>query len=211
MAAILGKKLGMTQVFREDGTVIPVTVIEAGPCKVTAVRNAERDGYVAVQLAFDEVKQGKLSKAELGHLKKAGAPPLRHLAEFRDETLGAEEDEGPEVGDDVTVAAFEPGQKVKVSGTSIGKGFQGGIKRHNFSRGPVTHGSHNVRAPGSIGASAFPGRVFKGQRMPGQMGNKRTTQRGLEVAEVDAERNLLLLRGSVPGSRNSVLEVRTDG
>jgi large subunit ribosomal protein L3 len=211
MAAILGKKLGMTQVFREDGTVVPVTVIEAGPCKVTAVRDAERDGYAAVQLAFGEVEEGKLSKPELGHLKKAGAPPLRHLAEFRDEDLGAEEGEGPKVGDDVTVAAFEAGQRVKVSGVSIGKGFQGGIKRHNFSRGPVSHGSHNVRAPGSIGASAFPGRVFKGQRMPGQTGNKRATQRGLEVAEVDAERNLLLLKGSVPGSRNSVVEVRTDG
>jgi len=211
MAAILGKKLGMTQVFREDGTVVPVTVVEAGPCKVTAVRDRERDGYAAVQLGFEEVAEGKLSKAEVGHLEKAGASALRHLAEFRDEDLGAEEGEGPKVGDDVTVASFEAGQKVKVSGASIGKGFQGGIKRHNFSRGPVTHGSHNVRAPGSIGASAFPGRVFKGQRMPGQMGAKRTTQRGLEVAEVDAERNLLLLKGSVPGSRNSVIEVRTDG
>jgi large subunit ribosomal protein L3 len=211
MAAILGKKLGMTQVFREDGSVVPVTVIEAGPCKVTAVREAERDGYAAVQLAFDEVGEGKLSKAELGHLKKAGAAPMRHLVEFRDEDLGAEDGEGPKVGDDVTVASFEAGQKVKVSGISIGKGFQGGIKRHNFSRGPVTHGSHNVRAPGSIGASAFPARVFKGMRMPGQMGNKRITQKGLEVAEVDAERNLLLVKGSVPGSRNAVVEVRTDG
>jgi large subunit ribosomal protein L3 len=211
MAAILGKKLGMTQVFREDGEVVPVTVIEAGPCKVTAVRDAERDGYDAVQLAFEEVAEGKLSKPELGHLKKAGAPPLRHLAEFRDEDLGAADGEGPKVGDDVTVACFEAGQKVKVAGTSIGKGFQGGIKRHNFARGPVSHGSHNVRAPGAIGASTFPGRVFKGQRMPGQMGNKRRTQRGLEVAEVDAERNLLLLKGSVPGSRNSLIEVRTDG
>jgi large subunit ribosomal protein L3 len=208
MAAILGKKLGMTQIFRQDGTVVPVTVIEAGPCKVTAVRDAERDGYAAVQLAFDEVKEGKLSKGEVGHLKKAGAPPMRHLVEFRDEDLGSEE--APKIGDDVDVTAFEAGQRVKVSGISIGKGFQGGIKRHDFSRGPVTHGSHNVRAPGSIGASAFPGRVFKGQRMPGQMGNKRITQKGLEVAEVDAERNLLLLKGSVPGSRNSVLEVRTD-
>jgi large subunit ribosomal protein L3 len=209
MAAILGKKLGMTQIFREDGTVLPVTVIEAGPCKVTAVRDAERDGYAAVQLAFEEVNESRLSKGELGHLKKAGAPPMRHLAEFRDEDLGAEE--GPKVGDDVTVTAFEPGQKVKVSGVSIGKGFQGGIKRHNFSRGPVSHGSHNVRAPGSIGASAFPARVFKGMRMPGQMGNKRITQRGLEVADIDAERNLLLVRGSVPGSRNALVEVRTDG
>jgi len=208
MAAILGKKLGMTQVFREDGSVVPVTVIEAGPCKVTAVRDVERDGYAAVQLAFDEVKEGKLSRAEVGHLKKAGASPMRHLVEFRDESLGAEE--GPKVGDDVTVASFESGQRVKVSGVSIGKGFQGGIKRHNFSRGPVTHGSHNVRAPGSIGASAFPARVFKGTRMPGQMGNRRVTQRGLEIADVDAERNLLLVKGSVPGSRNAVVEVRTD-
>ena len=220
MAAILGKKLGMTQIFQEDGTVVPVTVIEAGPCKVTAVRDPERDGYAAVQLAFGEVKQGKLTFAEEGHLKKAGAPPMRHLVEFRDVEVGVsgggegedgEAGESPKVGDDVTVAGFEAGQKVKVAGISIGKGFQGGIKRHNFSRGPVTHGSHNVRAPGSIGASAFPARVFKGMRMPGQMGNKRRTQRGLEVASVDAERNLLLIKGSVPGAKNSIVEVRTDG
>jgi large subunit ribosomal protein L3 len=211
MAAILGKKLGMTQVFREDGTVVPVTVIEAGPCKVTAVREPERDGYAAVQLAFGEVKQGKLSQGEEGHLKKAGAPPMRHLVEFRDEDLGKGEEDPVKIGDDVTVAGFEAGQKVKVSGVTIGKGFQGGIKRHNFARGPVSHGSHNVRAPGSIGASAFPARVFKGMRMPGQMGNERRTQRGLEVADVDAERNLLMIKGSVPGSRNSIVEVRSDG
>jgi large subunit ribosomal protein L3 len=211
MAAILGKKLGMTQVFRQDGTVVPVTVIEAGPCKVTAVRDSERDGYAAVQIAFGEVKQGKLSRAEEGHLKKASAPPMRHLVEFRDEDLGGTNEEPIKIGDDVTVAGFETGQKVKVSGISIGKGFQGGIKRHNFSRGPVSHGSHNVRAPGSIGASAFPARVFKGMRMPGQMGNKRITQKGLEIADIDAERNLLLIKGSVPGSRNAIVEVRTDG
>jgi large subunit ribosomal protein L3 len=208
MAAILGKKLGMTQVFQEDGTLVPVTVIEAGPCKVTAVREAERDGYDAVQLAFGEVKQGKLSKGEEGHLKKAGAPPLRHLVEFRNESLGSEE--APKIGDDVTVEGFEAGEQVKVAGITIGKGFQGGIKKHNFSRGPVTHGSHNVRAPGSIGASAFPARVFKGMRMPGQMGNKRRTQRGLEISAIDAERNLLLIKGSVPGAKNSIVEVRTD-
>jgi large subunit ribosomal protein L3 len=208
MAAILGKKLGMTQVFQEDGTLVPVTVIEAGPCKVTAVRETERDGYAGVQLAFGEVKQGKLSKGEEGHLKKAGAPPLRHLVEFRNEDLGSEE--GPKIGDDVTVEGFEAGDKVKVAGITIGKGFQGGIKKHNFSRGPVTHGSHNVRAPGSIGASAFPARVFKGMRMPGQMGNKRRTQRGLEISAIDAERNLLLIKGSVPGAKNSIVEVRTD-
>jgi large subunit ribosomal protein L3 len=211
MAAILGKKLGMTQVFREDGTVVPVTVIEAGPCKVTAVRDGERDGYSAVQLAFGEVGKGRLTRAEEGHLKKAGAAPMRHLVEFRDEDLGRDDEEPVKIGDDVTVGSFEPGQRVKVSGVSVGKGFQGGIKRHNFSRGPVTHGSHNVRAPGSIGASAFPARVFKGMRMPGQMGAKRVTQRGLEVAEVDAERNLLLIKGSVPGSRNALVEVRTEG
>ena len=208
MAAILGKKLGMTQVFQEDGTLVPVTVIEAGPCKVTAVRESEKDGYSAVQLAFGAVKQGKLSRPEEGHLKKASAPPLRHLVEFRNEDLGAEE--SPKIGDDVTVEGFEAGQKVKVAGITIGKGFQGGIKKHNFSRGPVSHGSHNVRAPGSIGASAFPARVFKGMRMPGQMGNVRRTQRGLEVASIDAERNLLLIKGSVPGAKNSIVEVRTD-
>jgi large subunit ribosomal protein L3 len=210
MAAIVGKKLGMTQVFREDGTVVPVTVIEAGPCKVTAVRDVEKDGYAAVQLAFGEVAEGKLTKAEEGHLKKAGSAPMRHLVEFRDEDLGRG-DEPVKIGDDVTVDLFETGQRVKVSGVSIGKGFQGGIKRHNFSRGPVSHGSHNVRAPGSIGASAFPARVFKGMKMPGQMGAKRVTQRGLEVADVDADRNLLLIKGSVPGGRNAVVEVRTDG
>ena len=206
MAAILGKKLGMTQVFKEDGTVVPVTVIEAGPCKVTAVRDAERDGYQAVQLSFGEVKQGKLSKAEEGHLKKAGSPPMRHLVEFRDEDLGSEE--GPKIGDDVTVAGFEAGQKVKVAGVSIGKGFQGTIKRHNFGRGPVTHGSHNVRKPGSIGASATPSRVFKGVRMAGRMGGKRITQVGLTVHSVDAERNLLLVKGAVPGPKNGLLEIR---
>jgi large subunit ribosomal protein L3 len=209
VSAIIGKKLGMTQIFREDGTVVPVTVIAAGPCKVTAIRDEQRDGYAAVQLAYGEAPEGKLTRAELGHLKKAGAGPLRHLVEFRDEDLGAEE--GPKVGDDVTVGSFEEGQRVKVSGVSIGKGFQGGIKRHNFSRGPVSHGSHNVRAPGSIGASAYPARVFKGMRMPGQMGSKRVTQRGLEVAGVDSERNLLLIKGSVPGSRDAILEVRSDG
>jgi large subunit ribosomal protein L3 len=201
---ILGKKVGMTQVFGEDGTLTPVTVIEAGPCKVTAVRNPDRDGYSAVQLAFDEVSERKLSKAALGHLKKAGAPPSRTLVEFRDPDVEFE------IGEDVTVEAFEPGQKVKVSATAIGKGFQGTIKRHNFGRGPVTHGSHNVRAPGSVGASADPARVFKGMKMPGQMGGGRITQRGLTVHQVDVERNLLLVRGSVPGPKNGTVEVRSD-
>ena len=205
MPAILGKKLGMTQIFTEEGEAVPVTVIEAGPCKVTAVRDADRDGYAAVQLAWGEVAERKLSKAELGHLKKADAPPMRHLVEFRDldrESL---------VGDEVTVAEFEEGTKVKVSAVAIGKGFQGTIKRHNFGRGPVSHGSHNVRAPGSIGASADPARVFKGQKMPGRMGGKRATQRGLEIFRIDADRNLLMVRGAVPGPKNGTVEVRTDG
>ena len=204
MAAIIGKKLGMTQVFTEDGTRVAVTVVEAGPCPVTAKRDPDRDGYAAVQLGFGEVSEDKLNKAQLGHLAKAESGPLRTLVEFRDE--GDERN----VGDVVTVEDFEPGQMVKVSATSIGKGFQGTVRRHGFSRGPVTHGSHNVRAPGSIGASADPARVFKGVRMPGRMGGKRVTQRGLRIQEVDAERNLLLIAGPVPGPRNGTVEVRTD-
>ena len=195
----------MTQVFQEDGRLERVTVVEAGPCPVTAIRTFDRDGYEAVQLAYGEVKEKRLTKAERGHLAKADAGPLRHVREFRDEAGELQ------VGDTVTVEAFEKGQKVKVAGVSKGKGFQGTVKRHNFSRGPVSHGSHNVRAPGSIGASATPSRVFKGIRGPGQMGNKRVTQKGLEVVRVDADNNLLLVRGSVPGPRNGVVEVRTDG
>jgi large subunit ribosomal protein L3 len=204
MAGIIGTKVGMTQVFQEDGTAVPVTVIEAGPCPVTAVRNPERDGYAAIQLAHGEADEDRLPKAELGHLKKADAGAMRTLIEFRDEGEH-------QVGDVVTVEAFEPGQKVKVSGVSIGKGFQGTIRRHNFRRGPVTHGSHNVRAPGSIGASADPARVFKGTRLPGRMGGRRVTQRRSEVVEIDADRNLLLVKGSVPGPRNGTVEVRSDG
>lgn len=210
MSAILGKKLGMTQIFKEDGEVVPVTVIEAGPCPVTAIRRPDRDGYSAVQLGYDQVKESKLSKAELGHLAKADTEPMRVLVEFRDAEVVAEGEE-VSLGHKVTVGSFEVGQKVKASGITIGKGFQGTVKRHNFGRGPVSHGSHNVRAPGSIGASAWPARVFKGMRLPGQMGNKRRTQKGLEIADIDAERNLLLIKGSVPGARNSILEIRTDG
>jgi large subunit ribosomal protein L3 len=241
MSAIVGKKLGMTRVFTEDGSSVPVTVIEAQPNKVTAIRRTDRDGYDAVQLAADPVTpEDKITKGELGHLKKAGAPAMRTLVEFRDAEIptgtpkeveapaggdaeeaseeegGAAEDAssdgeaGPKIGDEVTVSNFEPGQRVKVSAVSVGKGFQGTIKRHNFSRGPVSHGSHNVRAPGSIGASADPARVFKGMRMPGQMGARRVTQRGAHVVEVDAERNLLLIRGSVPGGKNATVEVRSD-
>lgn len=205
MAAILARKLGMTQRFMDDGSVERVTVLEAGPCHVTGIRTQDRDGYDAVQLGFGAVREKRLTRGELGHLKKAGAPPVRHLVEFRDEAGELQ------VGDEVRCDVFEPGQTVKVSGVSKGKGFQGTIKRHNFSRGPVTHGSHNVRAPGSIGASATPSRVFKGIKGPGRMGGKRVTQRGLEVVEVIPGEHLLLLRGSVPGPRNGTVEVRTDG
>jgi large subunit ribosomal protein L3 len=204
MAAILAQKLGMTQVFQEDGRVERVTVLQAGPCPVTAVRTYERDGYEAVQLAFGNAREKQLTRAELGHLKKADAPPLRHVVEFRDEAGELQ------VGETVTVEAFASGQRVKVSGISKGKGFQGTIKRHNFKRGPKSHGSHNVRAPGSIGASATPSRVFKGLRGPGQMGNRRVTQRGLEIVSVQPRENLMLVRGSVPGPRNGVVEVRSD-
>lgn len=204
MAAILAKKLGMTQLFQEDGSVARVTVLEAGPCPVTAVRTLDRDGYEAVQLAFGGVREKHISKPELGHLKKADAPPMRRLAEFRGEAGELQ------IGETVTVDAFEVGARVKVSGTSKGKGFQGTIKRHGFGRGPKSHGSHNVRAPGSIGASATPARVVKGIRGPGQMGNKRVTQPGLEVVDVQAERNLLLVRGSVPGPTGAIVEVRSD-
>jgi large subunit ribosomal protein L3 len=204
MPALLGRKLGMTQVFQEDGRLERVTVVEAGPCSVLAIRTNERDGYEAVQLGFGDVKEKRLTKAQLGHLKKADAPAVKHLREFRDEAGELQ------VGDTVTVEAFEKGQRVKVAGVSKGKGFQGTVKRHNFSQGPVSHGSHNVRAPGSIGASATPSRVFKGIRGPGQMGNKRATQKGLEIVDVLPDQNLLLLRGSVPGAKGSTVEIRTD-
>jgi large subunit ribosomal protein L3 len=194
----------MTQVFDEEtGGVTPVTVIQAGPCPVVSVRTREADGYDAVQLAFDEVPERKLTKPRLGVLKKAGVAPHRRLLEIR----------GPHeltAGESVTVESFEPGDKVKVSGISIGKGFAGTIKRHNFSRGPVSHGSHNVRAPGSIGASATPSRVFKGQKMAGQMGAKRVTQIGLRVHSVDLEENLILVKGAVPGPKNAIVEIREE-
>jgi large subunit ribosomal protein L3 len=204
MKGIVGRKLGMTQVFDEEtGSVTPVTVIQAGPCPVVSVKTADADGYDAVQLAFDEVAERKLSKPRLGVLKKAGVGPHRRLVEIR----------GPHVfteGETVTVEAFEPGDKVKVSGIAIGKGFAGTIKRHNFGRGPTSHGSHNVRAPGSVGASATPSRVFKGQKLPGRMGGKKVTQIGLRVHSVDPEENLLLVKGAVPGPKNSIVEIREE-
>jgi len=204
MTAILARKLGMTQRFLEDGRVERVTVLEAGPCPVTGIRTVDRDGYEAVQLAFGRCKEKVLSRGELGHLKKASTSAHRVVAEFRDEAGELQ------VGETVTAEAFSEGDQVKVSGVAKGKGFQGTIKRHNFKSGPKTHGSHNVRAPGSIGASATPSRVFKGMRGPGRMGGGRVTQRGLTVVEVVADDNLLLVRGAVPGPRGGVVEVRTD-
>jgi len=204
MKGIVGRKLGMTQVFDEEtGRLTPVTVIQAGPCPVVAVRTREADGYDAVQLAYDEVPERKLTKAALGHLQKNGVGPHRRLVEIRGQTELAP-------GETVTVEVFEPGEKVKVSGVSIGKGFQGTVKRHRFHRGPETHGSHNVRAPGSVGASATPSRVFKGVRMAGQMGAKRVTQVGLTVVDREPEQNLLLVKGAVPGHRNSMVVIKED-
>jgi len=201
---IVGRKMGMTQIFDEEtGRLTPVTVIQAGPCPVVSVRTLDADGYDAVQLGFEEVAERKLTKGALGHLKKNGVNPLRKLIEIR----------GPHElapGDTVTVEAFEAGDHVKVSGTSIGKGFQGTIKRHRFHRGPASHGSHNVRKPGSIGASATPSRVHRGMKMAGRMGAKRVTQVGLTIVDRDTEQNLLLVKGAVPGHRNSLVIVRED-
>jgi large subunit ribosomal protein L3 len=206
MAAIVGKKLGMTRVFDpETGVVTPVTVIEAAPCPVVQVKTADADGYDAVQIAYDEVPERKVTKAAVGHLKKNNVDGVyRRLLELRGQSELI-------VGENVTVEAFEPGAKIKVSGVSHGKGFAGTIKRHNFHRGPKTHGSHNIRKPGSIGASATPSRVFKGMKMAGRLGGKRVTQLGLVVHQVDAERNLLLVKGAVPGPKNAFVEVREVG
>ena len=205
MKGIVGRKVGMTQIFdAESGSVTPVTVIEAGPCPVVQVRTQDTDGYEAVQLAFDAVAERKLTKPELGHLKKGGVDgAYRHLVEFR----GASE---ALPGEAVTVESFAPGDRVKVAGIGIGKGFQGTIKRHRFKRGPKSHGSHNIRKPGSIGASATPSRVFKGMKMAGRMGGKRVTQVGLRIHAVDAENNLLLVKGAVPGPKNGIVEIRED-
>jgi len=202
MNVILGRKLGMTQLFTDDGSVVPVTVVSAGPCTVVQKRTGERDGYHAVQLGYEEVAEKRLSSAETGHCKAAGVAPVRVLQEVRLD--------GPsdlEVGAQVTVSVFSAGDKVKVTGRAKGRGFQGVIKRHNFSGGRKTHGSHFHRAPGSIGASAYPSHVQKGQKLPGQMGNHKVTTSNLEIVEVDAEENLLLIKGAVPGGRNGLVRI----
>ncbi|MBE9032587.1 50S ribosomal protein L3 [filamentous cyanobacterium LEGE 11480] len=199
---ILGTKLGMTQVFTEDGKSIPVTVVQAGPCPVTQIKTQDTDGYSAVQIAYGDIKEKNLSKPEKGHLAKSGAAPLRHLVEWRiDDTAGYE------LGQEIKVDIFEEGQLVDVCGRSIGRGFMGNQKRHNFSRGPMTHGSKNHREPGSIGAGTTPGRIYPGKKMAGHMGDIRVTVKKLEVIRVDAEKNLILVKGAVPGKPGALLRV----
>ena len=201
--AILGRKLGMTQVWSDDDRLIPVTVIEAGPCVVSQVRTVERDGYRAVQLAFGDVKESRVNKPEAGHFAKAGVTPKRFVAE-----VPMAEDETFKLGQEVTVAGFEPGQHVHVTGTSKGKGFQGVMKRHGYKGGPGGHGSHFHRAPGSIGMCATPSRVLKGMALPGHMGSETVTVRNIEIVRVDAEQHLLLVKGAVPGGKDGLLTIR---
>lgn len=205
MKGIIGKKVGMTQVFDAQGNAIPVTVILAGPCYVTQVRTAERDGYVAVQLGFSETKPKHLTQGQLGHLKRNNLPALRVLREFRYKNAEVTVAEGQEIKVDV----FEKGERVDVVGTTKGRGFAGAIKRHGFRRQPKTHGqSDRERAPGSVGQNSFPGRTMKGQRMGGRMGNDRVTIQNLEVIVVDPERNLLAVKGSVPGAKNGIVIIK---
>ncbi len=201
--AAYGRKKHMTQAFQDDGTLVSVTVIEVEPNLVTAVRSTDTDGYEAVQVGFGAVKSNRVTKAHAGAFARLDAPPRRHLKELRGVT--------GEVGDTIGADAFEVGDKVHVSASSKGRGFQGTVKRHGFGRGPVSHGSHNIRQPGSVGASADPARIFKGQKMPGQMGNKAVTVRNLEVVAVDAENNELWVRGGVPGGKNAVVKIRKAG
>ncbi|TMD18461.1 MAG: 50S ribosomal protein L3 [Chloroflexi bacterium] len=200
---LLAKKIGMTQVFTEKGELLPVTVLEAGPCTVVGLRAVQKDGYGAVQLGFGEVKEKKLTKAAAGHFKKAGVNAHRHLKEVR-----LKADAAYTVGQALKADLFAAGELVDVTGTSKGKGFSGQHKRHHFGRGPVTHGSHNIKQPGSIGSSSTPSRVYKGMRMAGQLGNAQRTTMHLKIVRVDLDRNLLLINGDVPGHKNSVVLVR---
>ena len=199
---ILGTKLGMTQIFDESGIAIPVTVVQAGPCIVTQIKTKQTDGYAAIQVGYGEVAAKALSKPELGHLAKSGASPLRHLQEYR-----LIESNPYELGQQIKADAFEAGQVVDVIGTSIGRGFAGYQKRHNFKRGPMAHGSKNHRLPGSTGAGTTPGRVYPGKRMAGRLGNTQVTVRKLTIVRVDAERNLLLIKGAVPGKPGALLNI----
>jgi large subunit ribosomal protein L3 len=201
--AVFGRKKQMTQAFLDDGTLVGVTVIEVEPNVITAVRTAEGDGYEAVQVGFGAVNSSRVNKPKAGTFAKLDVPPRRHIKELRGVT--------GDVGETIGAGVFEAGDKVHVSATSKGKGFQGTIKRHGFARGPMSHGSHNIRQPGSVGASADPARIFKGQKMPGQMGNNTATVRNLEVVAVDAENNELWVRGGVPGGKNAVVRIRKVG
>lgn len=200
---IMGKKLGMTQLFARDGKLVPVTVIQATPCQVVQKKTVDRDGYNAVQLGFEAVEAKRVNKPLTGHFKKAGIVPARHLREFR-----LENPDGLEIGQSISIDIFKPGDRIDVAGVSKGKGFQGGVKRHHFKGGGASHGSMHHRAPGSIGASSFPSRVFKGQRLPGHMGQDRVTAIGLEIVDVKKEQNLLLVKGAVPGSKNGLVLIR---
>lgn len=205
MKGIIGKKVGMTQIFDEQGNAIPVTVIQAGPCYVTQVRTADRDGYIGIQLGFGETKAQRLTKGQLGHLQRNTLPALRYLREFRVKDGELDVAEGQQINADV----FAKGERVDVIGTSKGRGFAGGIKRHHFNRQPKTHGaSDRTRAPGSVGQNTFPGRTFKGKRMAGHMGSERVTTENLEVVVVDAEKNLLAVRGSVPGQNGGIVLIK---
>jgi large subunit ribosomal protein L3 len=201
--AVFGRKKQMTQAFQDDGTLVGVTVIEVEPNLITAVRTAEEDGYTAVQVGFGAARSNRVDKARAGTFAKLDAPPRRYLKELRDVS--------GEVGESIGVDVFEVGDRVHVSATSKGKGFQGTIKRHGFARGPTSHGSHNIRQPGSVGASADPARIFKGQKMPGQMGNQTATVRNIEVVAVDPDKNEIWVRGGVPGGKNAVVRVRKVG
>ncbi|MGF1513077.1 MAG: 50S ribosomal protein L3 [Elainellaceae cyanobacterium] len=200
---ILGTKLGMTQVFDDQGRAIPVTVVQAGPCTVTQVKSDETDGYTAVQVGYGEVAEKALNQPRLGHLKKSSAAPVRYLREYRLPDVASFE-----LGQQITVDAFEAGQLVDVIGTSIGRGFAGYQKRHNFRRGPMSHGSKNHRLPGSTGAGTTPGRIYPGKRMAGRMGGERVTVRKLAIVQVDGDRNLLLIKGAVPGKPGTFLDIR---
>ncbi len=202
MKSIMGKKLGMTQVFMEDGTVIPVTVVEAGPCVVTQKKTIETDGYSSVQLGYGDIREKLVTKPIAGHIKKAGAPLKRTLKEYRVESV-----DSFELGQEIKVDVFEEGDVVDIKGTSKGKGFQGTIARHGFARGPMTHGSHNKRAPGSIGACADPGKVIKGKKMPGHGGSQTVTVQNVKIVGVDVDKNVLLVKGAVPGARGSLVSI----
>ncbi|MDR5639478.1 MULTISPECIES: 50S ribosomal protein L3 [unclassified Thermosynechococcus] len=199
---ILGTKLGMTQIFDEAGRSVPITVVQAGPCPITQIKTPQTDGYTAIQVAYGEVRQKNLSRPERGHLNKSQTPPMRHLREFRLEDASAYQ-----LGQAITVDIFSPGQLVDVHGTSIGRGFAGYQKRHNFKRGPMAHGSKNHRLPGSTGAGTTPGRVFPGKRMAGRMGNTAVTIRKLQVVRVDPERNLILIKGALPGKPGALVSI----